>query len=431
MKHFACHVRVISILTLALASAGASSAQVKAFTGARIIDGRGGQPIASGTLIVDGGRVKAVGPSNSVQIPAGAERINVAGKTIVPGLINAHGHVADGRGLRTGAEFNTRDNLVRQLDLYARYGVTSVFSLGGDGELSFQLRNEQDTPDLKRARLFVAGTIITGNTPEQVRQAVDRVAAGKPNILKIRVDDNLGASRKMSPEVYQAVIDQGKKHGLRVAAHMFYLEDAKNLLESGAGLLAHSIRDKEVDDGTIALMKSRDVCITPTLTREVSTFVYESKPAFFDDPFFLRHADKEAVAQLQEPQRQQAMRNSASAKRYKEALEVASRNLKKLSDAGVKIAMGTDTGQPARFQGYFEHMELELMAKAGLTPMQILKSATGDAAACMQMSGRIGTLQPGAWADLVVLESNPLDDIKNLRAIDSVWIAGNQVPGVR
>jgi imidazolonepropionase-like amidohydrolase len=176
------------------------------------------------------------------------------------------------------------------------------------------------------------------------------------------------------------------------------------------------------------LMKQRNVCLCPTLTREVSTFVYETKPSFFDDPFFLRDADKSVLSQLQEPKRMEAMRASTSAQQYKKALEVASRNLKKLSDSGVKIAMGTDTGPPARFQGYFEHMELDLMAKAGMTTLQILKSATGDAADCMKMSGKIGALKPGAWADLIVLERNPLDDIKNMRTIQSVWIAGNQVP---
>ena len=232
----------------------------------------------------------------------------------------------------------------------------------------------------------------------------------------------------MTPEVYKAVIDQGRKHNLSVAAHMFYLEDAHGLLESGVGMLAHSVRDKDIDEGTIQLMKQRNVCLCPTLTREVSTFIYETKPTFFDDPFFLRDADKAVLAQLQEPKRMEAMRNSSSAQKYKKALEVASRNVKKLSDSGVKIAMGTDTGPPARFQGYFEHMELELMAKAGMTPLQILKSATGDAAACMKMQGKIGTLLPGAWADLIVLERNPLQDIKNMRTIQSVWIAGNQVP---
>jgi imidazolonepropionase-like amidohydrolase len=357
----------------------------------------------------------------------GAQRIDVAGKTIVPGLINSHGHVADTQGLRTGPEFYTEENLLRQLGLYARYGVTSVFSLGGDRGAGFKLRDTQSTPDLKRARVYVAGEIVNGKTPEQVRAIVDRVAATKPDIVKIRVDDNLGANPKMSADVYKAVIDQARKHNLRVAAHIFYLEDARGLLESGVGLIAHSIRDKEVDDQTIALLKKQNVCVCPTLTREVSTFVYESKPAFFADPFFLREADKNVLQQLQEPKRMEAMRTSTSAQRYKTALEVASRNLKKLVDSGVKIAMGTDTGPPARFQGYFEHMELDLMAKAGLTPLQIMKSATGDAATCMQKSAEIGTLQPGAWADLIVLDRSPLEDIKNMRTMKSVWIAGNQV----
>ena len=165
----------------------------------------------------------------------------------------------------------------------------------------------------------------------------------------------------------------------------------------------------------------------PTLTREVSTFIYESRPAFFDNPFFLREADQAILQQLLDPKRQEAMRRSESAQRYKQALEMASRNLKKLSDAGVRIAFGTDTGPPARFQGYFEHMEMELMAKAGLTPMQILKSATSDAAKCMNAPGKIGTLEKGAWADLIVLDENPTTGIGSMRAIHSVWIAGNRI----
>jgi imidazolonepropionase-like amidohydrolase len=409
-------------------SAGAAHAQVKAFTGARLYDGTGASLVPNATIVVEAGRVKAVDPAGKVQVPAGAQRIDVSGKTIVPGMINAHGHVADTQGLRTGAQFYTEENLLRQLGLYARYGVTTVFSLGGDGVAGFKLRNEQETPALNRARVYVAGEIITGKTPEEARAQVDRVAATKPNMIKIRVDDNLGANPKMPPEVYRAVIDQARKHNLSVAAHLFYLEDARGLLESGVGLVAHSIRDKEVDAETIGLLKKRGVCVVPTLTREVSTFVYESKPAFFSDAFFLREADSAVLQQLQEPKRMEAMKASTSAQRYKTALEVASRNLKKLVDSGVKIAMGTDTGPPARFQGYFEHMELELMAKAGMTPAQIMKSATGDAAECMQAAGKIGTLQPGAWADFVVLDRNPLEDVKNMRTIQSVWIAGNQVP---
>jgi imidazolonepropionase-like amidohydrolase len=347
----------------------------------------------------------------------------------VPGLINTHGHVGETQGLRSGPEFYTEENVLRQLGLYARYGVTTVFSLGGDREQAFRLREVQDTPGLNRARIYVAGPVIAATTPETARRAVDRVAAMKPDFIKIRVDDNLGATPKMPPAIYRAVIERAHEKNLRVASHLFYQGDARSLLETGTDFVAHSIRDQEVDAATIALLKKRDVCVCPTLTREVSTFVYESRPAFFDDPFFLKEADQRVLDELLDPKRQQAMRASKAAQQYKAALEVASRNLKKLAEAGVRIAFGTDTGPPARFQGYFEHMELELMAKAGLTPMQILKSATGDAARCMQVAGKIGTLQPGAWADLIVLEKNPLDDIRNMRSIHSVWIAGNRIPG--
>jgi imidazolonepropionase-like amidohydrolase len=273
--------------------------------------------------------------------------------------------------------------------------------------------------------------VITGKTPEEARAAVDQVAAMRPDFIKIRVDDNLGATPKMPPAVYRAVIERAHQKKIRVASHMFYQADARMLLDAGADFLAHSIRDQEVDSETIARLKKRDVCLCPTLTREVSTFIYESRPAFFDDPFFRKEADQEVIKQLLDPERQKAMRQSKAAQQYKTALKMASRNLKKLADAGVRISFGTDTGPPARFQGYFEHMELELMAAAGLAPMQILNSATGDAARCMQMTGKIGTLEPGAWADLIVLEKNPLEDIRNMRSIRSVWIAGNRVPGGR
>jgi imidazolonepropionase-like amidohydrolase len=155
--------------------------------------------------------------------------------------------------------------------------------------------------------------------------------------------------------------------------------------------------------------------------------VYESTPAFFADRLFLSHANPEWVAMFKEPARQQSIRNSASAQRYKIALEQASRNVKRLVDAGVPIAMGTDTGPTGRFQGYFELMELELMVKAGVTPGQALASATRDAARCMKLDRDLGTLEPGKWADFVVLDADPLADISNVKRIASVWIAGNKV----
>jgi len=406
-----------------VASSAQQTSPVKAFTGLRLIDGTDRPPIDQATMVVRDGRIVAAGPS--VAIPAGAARVALNGKTVMPGLINAHGHVGDTAGLEGG--HYSAENVTRDLRLYAAYGVTTVFSLGGDQAAGFAARDSQWTAALDRARLFVSGPVLAPKTPDEARALVDADLAMKVDIVKIRVDDNLGTTPKMSPEIYRAVIDEAHKKGLRVAVHLFYLADAKSVLDAGADFIAHSIRDADVDAAVIAALKKRDVCVCPTLMREVSTFVYESTPPFFADPFFQKHADAQTVATLKEPARQDAMRKSPSAQRYKTALEVASRNLKKLVDAGVTIAMGTDTGPPARFQGYFEQMELELMAKAGLTPRQVLASATRDAARCMKIDKDLGTLEAGKWADFAVLNGDPLADIKNTRAIDSIWIAGNRV----
>jgi enediyne biosynthesis protein E4 len=400
-----------------------------AFVGARLIDGTGRPAVEDAVLVVREGRVLSAGPRGRVDVPAGAQRIDLAGKTILPGLINAHGHAGDTVGLRSAPELYTAENVRRQLGLYARYGVTTVASLGGDQAAGFALRDAQEGPGLDRARLRVAGPVITAASPEEARALVDELAPRRPDLVKIRVDDNLGTAAKMAPAVYQAVIEQAHKHGLRVAAHVYYLDDAKGVLRAGADFIAHSVRDREVDDELIRLLKERRACLCPTLMREVSTFVYESEPDFFADPFFLREADPLVLAQLRDPQRQQQVRGSASAQAYKKALETASRNLARLAAAGVPIAMGTDTGPPGRFQGYFEHRELELMVKAGLTPAQVILSATRDAAACLGLAGKVGTLEPGAWADLIVLAKDPLADIRHTRTIESVWIAGKRVEG--
>jgi imidazolonepropionase-like amidohydrolase len=413
-----------TLAVLVTAGCGVESG-VTAFVGGRIIDGTGNSPIDEGVLVVRDGRVSAVGPRSSVIIPSGAEQIDVSGKIIMPGLINAHGHVGGTLGLE--ADHYTQENLLRQLQLYARYGVTTVNSLGGDNEEAIVLRDAQNTSSLDRARLFAAGGVVVGDTPEEARGMVDQNAAMGVDFIKIRVDDNLGSASKMAPQVYQAVIESAHEKELRVASHLFYLDDAKLLLRAGTDFVAHSVRDRDVDDELIDLLVERDVCYSPTLTREVSTFVYEDVPEFFGDPFFLKEADPQVLEQLKAPERQQSVRNSESAQAYKRALEVASRNLKRLSDGGVRIAMGTDTGPPARFQGYFEHMELALMAEAGLSPMQIIESATGDAAACLGLTD-LGTLEAGNWADFVVLEEDPLVDIRNTQSIESVWIAGNRVP---
>ena len=416
MKNTLRIVAAGGLLLVPLASVSQSQAgAAKAFTGVRLIDGTDRAPVDNATIVVQNGRVLAAGPAARVTIPTGADRVALAGKTVIPGLINAHGHVND---------------VDRDLAVYAAYGITTVYSLGNDTkpELFIAARDAQNTPSLTRARIFTAGPVLAPKTPAEAQEMVAKNAAMKVDIIKIRVDPGNNPAAKMSPEVYRAVIAEAHRRNLRVAVHIVLLEDAQGVMDAGADWIAHSVRDAEVSPSLIAALKSRNVCLNPTLMREVSTFVYESTPDFFSDPLFLAHADAKMVETLKDPKRQEAMKNDPGAQRGKVMLDVASRNVKKLEDAGVTLAMGTDTGPAGRFQGYFELMELELMVKAGLTPKQALLSATRDAARCMKVDQSLGTIEAGKWADFVALNADPLADIKNIRAIDSVWIAGNRTP---
>ena len=396
-----------------------ASHPAQAWVGARLIDGTGKPAMENATLLVRDGRIAAVG--KHVRIPARAERIDATGKTIIPGLINAHGHVND----------------PAQLGVYLRDGITTVLSLGGDKE--FALREQSATAPAGTApHLYVAGPIqdstaipgaVAVKTPEEGRKNVDELARNKPDFIKVRVDDFLGARAKMNPAIYQAVIDEAHKDGIRTAAHVVVLEDAKGVLRAGVDYIAHSVRDREVDDEFIGLMKKNHAFYSPTLTREVAVFTYSETPAFFHEPFFLKEADPAEIAKMEDPKRQETVRNDKGASWYKQHLPLAMHNLKILSDAGIPIAMGTDSGGgPGRFQGYFEHLELEYETKAGLTPMQALVSATSGAAGAIGISAQVGTLEKGKWADFLVLSANPLDDIRNTRKIEAVWIGGVQVP---
>ncbi|MFQ5704720.1 MAG: amidohydrolase family protein [Gemmatimonadales bacterium] len=423
-KSVSCVVVLAALVVVGCASERSGS--VKVFTGARLIDGLGGPPVDDATIVVRDGRIEAVGPTGSVAEPRSSDVVDLSGRTVVPGFINTHGHVGATSQADSGP--GLRSDLLNELQVYARYGITTVNSLGGEGPEAIALRDEQSFPALDRARLYVAGTVVTGDTPEAALQVVDENVRLHVDFIKIRVDDNLGTARKMTPDVYEPVIDRAHERGLAVASHIFYLEDAKELLRAGTDLVAHSVRDRPVDEEFIDLLEEHDVCYVPTLTREVSTFVYQSTPEYFDDPFFLKEADSSVIRSLSDPARQKRIRDSESARRYEKALEVALVNLKRVADGGATIAFGTDTGPFGRFQGYFEHMEMKLMADAGLSPMQIIVSATGDAARCLGLS-ELGTIEAGKRADFSVLSQDPLSDITNSRSIESVWIAGNRVPG--
>lgn len=412
-----------------------------ALVGGRVIDGTGRAPVEPAALVVAGGRIGVIGPEAEVAIPDGAARVDVSGKTIIPGLITAHAHLNDG-----DEALPLRDQILAQLRTYAAFGVTTVQTLG-DGrsrahrahaprlpypwriaEESVRVRDAQAGGDLlDRARLFPSGPNLVGTTEAETREGVDQIAELGVDVIKTRLDDR---PEDMAPAVYRALIEQAHRRGLRVAAHAVTLEDDRGLAEAGVDAIVHSVRDRDVDAELIAVLASRDIGYVPTLTRTLSLFLYEETPAFFSDPFFLRggEAYRAEMERIRDPALQARVRGDAQAAAARGVLAQAQRNLKLLSDGGVTIAMGTDSGtQLGRWQGYFEHVELELMVEAGLTPMQALVAATGNAARVMGLAG-LGTLEPGNHADFVVLDADPLTEIRNTRQIDSVWIAGKRLP---
>ncbi|OFW02171.1 MAG: hypothetical protein A3I61_06740 [Acidobacteria bacterium RIFCSPLOWO2_02_FULL_68_18] len=404
-----------------LAAQAPPDGAVIALTGVRIIDGIGKPAVERGTILVSNGRITAAGAS--VPVPAGATRIDLAGKTVMPGMINAHAHVQN-----QTKTMPMRDDLVRRLRLYASYGVTTAVSLGqvdtAEQMEVVRLRDEQDRGALDRARVYTSGPSIRGlKTVEEARQTVDRYVDQKVDRIKTHV------TPQMTPDQYAALIDQAHTRGMRVAAHIFTLDEAKMVLERNVDLIAHSVRDRDVDQALIDTLKRRDVGYIPTLTRDLSLVVYQSTPAFFKEPFFQRGMAVygEQVKVLSDPGRQAKFRQDPQTKVIEKALEQGTRNLKLLSDAGVTIAMGTDSGtDEGRWPGYFEQVEMEMMVKAGLTPMQAIVSATGAAARVSKLD-HVGTIAPGKAADLLVLDANPLQDIRNLRQINSVWIGGRRL----
>ena len=393
-----------------------------AFTGATVWDGSGAPAVPNATVVVRDGLIVSVETGGAV--PEGAEQVDLSGSFVIPGLIDAHAHVS---GL--WADPSVTDEQARleaDLLLFARYGVTTVNSLGGEPASATAVRGAQDDEAPGRARLFFAGDVVTGPTPEEAVQQVVANAERGVDWIKMRVDDNLGTAEKMSWPTIEAAITEAHDRGLRVATHLFYLDDAERLLDLGTDMVAHSVRDAEVPASFAARLQADGVCYVPTLTREVTTFVYASRPAWFDEPFFQRWANADQVAAVTDPAFQARMAASPAAARYREALVQAQTNLEIVEVAGAPIGFGTDSGPGARFPGYLQHMELQLMVDAGLTPERALITATSAAAACLSLDD-VGVLEAGRRADFLVLGADPLADIANTKSLEAVYVGGGRI----
>ena len=389
----------LTVQTLAQAPTG-----VTVFEGARVIVGNGQPPIENASLVVDGARIVQVGTAANVRVPSGAARVNLAGKTVMPAIIDTHTHLSQ-----------TREDLLDDLRRRAYFGVGAALSLGQDTtDVAYEVR-AQTMPGM--AKFFTAGRGITAPEPgrttapywvtttAEARKAVQDNAARKVDIVKIWVDDRMGTVKKLSPELYAAVLDEAHKHGIRVIAHIYTLDDAKATLRAGLDAFAHGVRDKDLDDEFMALVKQHPrLVLGPNMPdRGVAADIEWLRP-------ILPAADFETL------QKGNTDRPDAQA-----FWGIQARNLAKMNAAGVTIVLGTDGNTP-----YAPHVEMLDMVKAGMTPMQVLVAATRNGAQFLKLADT-GTIEANKSADFVVLNANPLDDITNTRKIATVYLRGAAV----
>jgi imidazolonepropionase-like amidohydrolase len=446
MRRLTVLLFLLSIFTFSVSWLHAADADaVTVLKGARLIDGTGAPPLENAVIVIKGTKITAVGPADKVKVPKNARVVDVTGRTIIPGLFSAHSHVGVILHGQNREDAYTRDNVLAQLDQYEQYGVTSIVALGTNRDLIYEIRAEQRAGKLGGATIFsgdrgygVPGgapplrlapdQVYRPTSPEQARQLVDEAAARHPDILKVWVDDVFGQMKKMDPAIYQAVIDEGHKHHLKVAAHVFYLADAKGLVASNIDVLAHSVRDLPVDQELIAMMKAKGTYYIPTFTVDQSFYYFADRSDWRQDSFLMAGLTPEVKTLFSAPDYKQKVDANPIVAQCRLAWAQAMKNYKTLHDAGIKLAFGTDSGAnpPSRVPGFAEHNELEMMVQAGITPMEALTIATHGSASLIGAKDR-GTIVKGKRADLIVLAANPLDNISNTKTMVTIYHNGREV----
>jgi imidazolonepropionase-like amidohydrolase len=435
-------VFVIACLSLAwgIRPAHAAVTVLKNFT---LVDGTGRAPASAAALSIEDNRITWVGKADQVKVPPGASVLDLSGKFVIPGLIDSHVHLGLVQDVTQDIKFYSRASVEQQLRTYAAYGVTAVQVLGTDKDLIFEIRADQRNKPPSMARVFTSGQGLVfkgsyGGVPnlnqpvadvEQARKAVDEQAAKGVDFIKFWVDDEFeDLPLRMPAQISKAIIDRAHERGLRVIAHIFYLENAKTLVAQGVDGFAHSVRDQPIDQALLAGMKQRGTAqVAATLSREAS-FTFTKLP-FLDDPFFSRGVSPATLATLASEERQRKLASAKHFAQYGGVLETALANTTKVVQSGISYGVGTDSGPSARFTGHFLHWELQLMVQAGLTPLQALTAATGTNAKLIGAKD-LGTLEAGKAADLVVLDADPVADIRNTRTIHAVYVAGKSVPTI-
>lgn len=442
--------RAISVVLMCCALSACGSADAAAdrlvLANFTLVDGTGSPALENTAMIVEDGRIAWIGRSDDLELADSSDAVDLTGKFIMPGMIDTHVHLGlTADGITIDAENQTEGNLTEQLGQFAAYGVTTVQSLGTDQDVVLQMRDAQRStgrPMVSRIYSAGLGIVYEGGygglagvtekvaTPSEARNAVAEEIARDVDIIKFWLDSELETMPKMPAEISSAVIENADAAGARVVSHIFYLDDAKRVVDEGVDAFSHSVRDTCVDEALVSAMKRERVWqMASTLAREKALFAYGEGAAELDDPFFRAAVEPSTLDLLASEANQERIRSSPHYSELQGFLDSAMCSLKAVSAAGIPYAMGTDAGGPMRFPGYSEHEELSLMVQAGLSPMEAIVAATSSGARFLQ-NDDIGSLEAGKWADMIVLDADPLADIRNSRKIHAVYIAGRTVSSV-